>query len=257
MATKKQSRAQQKRRYEQLQAKISARQTRRRRRQRIAAIVAVVLVVLTFGAAGIWALQSNDSTPPVAEPTVTSSAPEPTVTSSALAPAPSFAEYRTWNATIDTNKGTITATLDGAAAPQAVSSFVYLAQQGYFNGTSCHRLVNYGAYLLQCGSPDGTGSDGPGYRFGPIENAPEDDVYPAGTIAMARVGNDAYSQGSQFFLVYEDSPIISDSAGGYTVFGAITSGLAILETIGAAGTSEGDNDGTPVEPVIINEVSVE
>ena len=248
MATKKQSRAQQKRRYEQLQAKISARQVRRRRRQRVAAIIAIVLVVLTFGAAGIWALQSNESPPPVAEPTVTSSA---------LAPAPSYAEYRTWNATIDTNKGTITATLDGAAAPQAVSSFVYLAQQGYFNGTACHRVVNSGIYVLQCGSPDGTGADGPGYTFGPIENAPEDDQYPAGTVAMARVGNDAYSHGSQFFLVYEDSPIFSDSAGGYTVFGTITSGLAILETIGAAGTSDGGNDGTPVEPVIINEVSVE
>jgi peptidyl-prolyl cis-trans isomerase B (cyclophilin B) len=252
MATKKQSRAQQKRRYEQFQAKISAREARRRRRQRFVAITAVVLVILTFGAAGIWAIQSNDSPDLVTDPT-----PTPTTTATALAPAPSYAEYRTWNATIDTNKGTITATLDGAAAPQTVSSFVYLAQQGYFNGTTCHRLVNAGIYVLQCGSPDGTGTDGPGYAFGPIENAPEDDQYPAGTVAMARVGNDAYSQGSQFFLVYEDSPIFSDEAGGYTVFGTITSGLAILEAIGAAGTSDGGSDGTPVEPVIINEVSVE
>jgi peptidyl-prolyl cis-trans isomerase B (cyclophilin B) len=254
MATNKQARAQQKRRYEQYQAKISARQARRRRRQRFMAIAAIVLVVLTFGAGGLWALKSDDEPTPITDPTPT---PTATTTTTALAPAPSYAEYRTWNATIDTNKGTITATLDGAAAPQAVSSFVYLAQQGYFNGTTCHRVVTSGIYVLQCGSPDGTGTDGPGYTFGPIENAPEDDQYPAGTVAMARVGGDAYSQGSQFFLVYEDSPILSDSAGGYAVFGEITSGLAILEAIGAAGTSDGGSDGTPVEPVIINEVSVE
>jgi peptidyl-prolyl cis-trans isomerase B (cyclophilin B) len=258
MATKKQSRAQQKRRYEQFQAKISARQARRRRRQRFVAIAAIVLVVLTFGAAGLWTLRSDDEPILVTDPTpTTTTTAAATTASAALAPAPSYAEYRTWNATIDTNMGTITATLDGAAAPQTVSSFVYLAQQGFFNGTTCHRVVNAGIYVLQCGSPDGTGFGGPGYAFGPVENAPEDDVYPAGTVAMARVGNDAYSQGSQFFLVYEDSPINSDAAGGYTVFGAITSGLAILEAIGAAGTSDGGSDGTPVEPVIINEVSVE
>jgi peptidyl-prolyl cis-trans isomerase B (cyclophilin B) len=251
MATNKQTRAQQKRRYEQFQAKISARQARRRRRQRLVAIAAIILVVLTFGAAGFWALRSDDA------PAITATPTPSVTTATALAPAPSYAENRTWNATIDTNMGTITMTLDGAAAPQTVASFVYLAQQGYFNGTPCHRLVNSGGYFLQCGSPSGTGSDGPGYTFGPIENAPEDDVYPAGTVAMARVGNDAYSQGSQFFLVYGDTPILSDSAGGYTIFGEITSGLSILEAIGAAGTSDGGNDGTPVESVIINEVSVE
>ncbi len=84
--------------------------------------------------------------------------------------------------------------------------------------------------------PGGTGGGGPGYSWGPIENAPTDDVYPAGTIAMARVGNDGASMGSQFFLVYEDSTIPSDSAGGYTVFGHITSGLDVVTTIADAGT---------------------
>jgi peptidyl-prolyl cis-trans isomerase B (cyclophilin B) len=118
-------------------------------------------------------------------------------------------------------------------------------------------VVNAGIYVVQCGSPDGTGGDGPGYTFGPVENAPTDDLYPAGTLAMARVGGEAYSMGSQFFFVYRDSQILSDTAGGYTVFGRITTGLAILEAIGAAGTSDGTTDGAPVEPVLINEVSVE
>lgn len=252
MATNKQARAQQKRRYEQLQAKINARQARRRRRQRLVAIIAIIGVVLTFGVVGLVALQGDEAPVLITDPT-----PTATTTSAILAPAPSYAENRTWDATIDTNKGPITATLDGVAAPQAVASFVYLAQKGFFDGTTCHRVVNVGIFLLQCGSPDGTGSGGPEYRFGPIENAPDDDLYPAGTIAMARVGNDGYSMGSQFFLVYEDSPIFRDSAGGYTVFGMITDGLAILEAIGAAGTSDGGSDGPPVEPIIINEVSVE
>jgi peptidyl-prolyl cis-trans isomerase B (cyclophilin B) len=252
MATNKQARAQQKRRYEQLQAKIATRQARRQRRQRIIALVAIVVVLVGFGAFGVISLQSKNTPAPVVNVTTS-----PTITTSGLAPAPSLAEHRTWNATITTSKGVITATLDGAAAPQAVSSFISLAQKGFFNNTSCHRVVNAGIYVVQCGSPDGTGGDGPGYTFGPVENAPADDLYPAGTLAMARVGGDAYSMGSQFFFVYRDSQIPSDTAGGYTVFGTITGGLAILEAIGAAGTSDGTTDGAPVAPVLINEVSVE
>ncbi len=258
MATNKQARAQQRRRYEQFQAKIAAREARRRRRNRITAIVAIVVVALGVGTAGFFSFRPSDSpapsATPSAEPSVTTSAAP---TSSALAPAPSVAENRTWNAAIATSKGDITATLDGAAAPQAVASFVTLARDGFFNGTTCHRLTTGGIYVLQCGSPDGTSTGGPGYTFGPVENAPDNDIYPAGTIAMARVGNDGYSMGSQFFLVYKDSQILSDTAGGYTVFGTITDGLAILEAIGAAGTSDGSVDGSPVEPVTINEVTVE
>jgi peptidyl-prolyl cis-trans isomerase B (cyclophilin B) len=257
MATNKQARAQQKRRYEQFQEKIAVRQARRQRRQRVIAIVAIVVVLLGFGAFGVVSLQSKDSATPVGDVTTSYAASPAATTNSSLAPAPSLAEHRTWTATITTNKGVITATLDGAAAPQAVSSFISLAKQGFFNKTSCHRLVNAGIYVVQCGSPDGTGSGGPGYTFGPVENAPTDSNYPAGTLAMARVGGNAYSMGSQFFFVYRDSQIPSDAAGGYTVFGTITSGLAILEAIGAAGTSDGTTDGAPVEPVLINEVSVE
>lgn len=269
MATNKQARAQQKRRYEQLQAKIAARQARRQRRQRIIALVAIIVVLAGFGAFGVVSMKSKDPETPAdyatpsptasqtTTPTATTSPSPAATTASGLAPAPSLAEHRTWNATVTTSKGVITATLDGAAAPQAVSSFIYLARQGFFNDTTCHRVVNAGIYVLQCGSPNGTGSGGPGFTFGPVENAPSDDVYPAGTLAMARVGGDGYSMGSQFFFVYKDSQILSDAAGGYTVFGTITGGLAILEAIGAAGTSDGTTDGAPVEPVLINEVSVE
>src|SRR5699024_3762201 len=96
--------------------------------------------------------------------------------------------------------------------------------------------------LLQCGDPTATGTGGPGYTFGPIENAPSDDQYAAGTVAMARQANDADSMGSQFFLVFSDTTLPSDSAGGYTVFGHITSGLQILKEIGQTGTADGSRD---------------
>jgi peptidyl-prolyl cis-trans isomerase B (cyclophilin B) len=244
-------------------AKIAAREAARRRRRRVIALVATIVVILAFGALGVITLESKGTATPGPSASSTPSAtpstsPTPSSTAAAApAPAPSLAENRTWNATITTNKGVITATLDGAKAPQAVASFITLAKNGFFTNTKCHRVVTSGIWVLQCGSPDGTGTGGPGYTFGPIENAPSDSNYPAGTLAMARTGNNANSMGSQFFFVYKDSPIFSDSAGGYTVFGKITGGLAILEAIGAAGTSDGSSDGTPAQPVIINEVSVQ
>ena len=111
--------------------------------------------------------------------------------------------------------------------------------------------------MLQCGDPTGTGTGDPGYSFGPIENAPSDDVYPAGTVAMARQGGDGESMGSQFFLVYEDSTIPSDAAGGYTVFGTITSGLDVVQAVADAGTQEGSGDGSPATPVTIEGVETQ
>ncbi len=114
------------------------------------------------------------------------------------------------------------------------------------HGLSCHRLTTSGIYVLQCGDPKGDGTGGPGYSYGPIENAPKDDKYPAGTLAMARQSGNAASQGSQFFIVYKDSTIPSDSAGGYTVLGKITSGLDTLMTdVTDKGVQGGGTDGKP------------
>src|SRR5690606_7305206 len=142
--------------------------------------------------------------------------------------------------------------LDGAAAPQAVASFVALAQAGFFDATRCHRLTVTGIFVLQCGDPTGTGGGGPAYRYGPIENAPADSMYPAGTLAMARISRDGHSMGSQFFLVYEDSQIPSDSAGGYTVFGHVTHGLDIIRDVAAGGVDAGGV--APVREVTIDRI---
>jgi peptidyl-prolyl cis-trans isomerase B (cyclophilin B) len=136
---------------------------------------------------------------------------------------------------------------------QTVNSFVFLAQQDYFNHTHCHRLTTSGLYVLQCGDPTGTGTGGPGYTF-PDEYLNDPAIaggtYPAGTVAMANSGPNP--NGSQFFLVYQASQL----SAAYTPFGTITSGLDILQHIAADGVSGGGTDGAPKDMVYINSVPV-
>ncbi len=172
-------------------------------------------------------------------------------------PSPDLAEARAWNAELKIGDSDISLELDGQAAPQAVANFVYLAQQGFYENVKCHRLVTAGIYVLQCGDPVGDGTGGPGYSFGPIENAPEGDSYLEGYLAMARRGGDGNSMGSQFFIVYQDSSIPSDAAGGYTVFGKVTAGLDAIKAIAEAGTADGGTDGAPASEVLLSNVSVE
>lgn len=244
MSPNKREREYARRRHEQWMERQQATR-RRRRRTRFAAIAAVG--VLAIVGVIVVVSQSNHKNVVVAAPTP-STATTP--------PSPSLAEARAWTASLTTSAGAIDITLDGAAAPQAVASFVYLARFGYFDNSSCHRLTTSGIFVLQCGDPTGTGSGGPNYRFGPIENAPAGNVYPAGTVAMARAGKDAKSQGSQFFIVYKDSTIPADSAGGYTVFGHVKTGLDVVTTVAASGVSGGKTDGPPTTPVTIQGVAV-
>ncbi len=163
--------------------------------------------------------------------------------------------------TITTNRGDVKVTLDSTKAPCAVNSFVSLAKQGYFDKTPCHRLVTQGLSILQCGDPSGTGSGGPGYTF-PDEltqadpriqpcrsdpSAGEICTYTAGTVAMANAGPN--TNGSQFFLVYKDSPLPN----AYTVFGKMNAaGVAVVAKVAAAGNAA---DGVaPKLPVTIDSV---
>ena len=168
-----------------------------------------------------------------------------TATNSNLVPNPAVAMSRVWSGTMNVVGADLGIQLDGKSAPQAVANFITLAKQGFYNGLKCHRLTTEGIFVLQCGDPNGDGTGGPGYNWGPIENAPVDNIYKTGVLAMARVGNNASSMGSQFFIVYKDSPIPADSVGGYTVFGKITSGLEAVTKVAAAGVAGGSSDGKP------------
>lgn len=265
MPSSKREREYERRRYEKWQERQSAKKARRRRQQVVAGGVVGVLV-LGVGVTAALLLGGGDDTPAAASSPGSTDAATATGDATANAartgnggvlPDAALSEDRTWTGTISTSQGDLGIELEGDVAPQAVANFVTLAQQGYFDGTSCHRLVTSGIYVLQCGDPTATGTGSPGYAWGPIENAPADDVYPAGTIAMARQGNDGESMGSQFFIVYEDSTIPSDTAGGYTVFGRITSGLDVVQAVADAGVSGGASDGTPATPVTIEGVETQ
>ena len=232
--------------------------TRRRARDNWIAVLAIVAVAAGATFAQLAYFSAGPGKPVAsAEPEPTETAP-PTGENVGNVPDPDLAEGRTWAGTLSINDVPLGIELDGAAAPQGVASFVSLTQSGFYTGVSCHRLTNGGFFVLQCGDPEGDGSGGPGYSYGPVENAPADDVYPAGTIAMARQSGDAYSNGSQFFIVYEETAIPSDAAGGYTVLGTVTSGLDELKTaVIDKGIEGGATDGPPTVPVAITGVSVE
>ncbi len=152
-------------------------------------------------------------------------------------------------AVLQTSAGDIPLTLDGERTPCTVESFVSLAQQQYFSNTECHRLTTAGIYVLQCGDPTGTGRGGPGYRFDDELDGTE--TYPAGTVAMANAGPG--TNGSQFFLVYEDTQLDPN----YTVFGTMSpEGLAVVQSIAAGGVAGGARDGAPANPVTITGVTV-
>jgi peptidyl-prolyl cis-trans isomerase B (cyclophilin B) len=257
------ARAYEKRRYEKWQAKQSERMQQRRRRRQLligagAAVAVILLVAGTFVLLG-----GDDDSPPAAEPAPTGDGVCPAVTVSPPAPAKTFpsvppksdAAGKTFDLTLQTTCGDVAVSLDGTKAPQAVSSLVFLAEQGFFDGTKCHRLTTEGIYVLQCGDPQGTGQGGPGYEFGPVENAPKDAKYPAGTIAMARAQSPD-SQGSQFFLVYKDSEIAPGDPNGYTVMGKITSGLDVVAKVADGGTVDGGGDGEPKRAVSIKGTTV-
>ena len=182
---------------------------------------------------------------------------EPLAQNDPEVPDIAISEFRTRDAQLTIDGVSLDVELDGFLAPQAVANFIALSEDGFYDGVSCHRLTTDGIFVLQCGDPEGTGQGGPGYTFGPIENAPDDDVYPTGTLAMARVGGDAQSMGSQFFIVYDDSTIASDEAGGYTVFGEITQGLeALTDDVIAQGTVGDVSDGEPVAPAEISNITI-
>lgn len=152
--------------------------------------------------------------------------------------------------TLDLGDARLPIELDRAAAPCTVHSFESLASQGFYDGTSCHRLSTQGLFMLQCGDPTGSGQGGPGYRF--ADELERTSQYPAGTVAMANAGPD--TNGSQFFLVFEDSPLPPN----YTVFGRLSAeGVQALKDRAFQGhdSSWPDGTGRPNAPTVIRSVT--
>jgi len=153
--------------------------------------------------------------------------------------------------TFATNCGNIVVTTVGAKAPITITQLATLARGGYFNNSLCHRLTTKGLYVLQCGDPTATGGGGPNFTYRD-ENLPTESLnnYPAGTVAMENSG--ANTNGSQFFIVYEDTSMDPN----FTIWGRVTKGLEIIKAIAKEGVVDGSLAGFPKRTIAIEKVRV-
>lgn len=150
-----------------------------------------------------------------------------------------------------TNCGDITIEAYGASAPIAVTTMLSLARNGFFNETLCHRLTTNEIYLLHCGDPTATGMGQLSFEYD-NENLPKsiENNYPAGTVGIWN--SEVISNGSQFFIVYEDSSLPPS----YTIWGKVTKGLDIVRAIAKDGVVNGKSDGSPKRKIAIERVKV-
>jgi peptidyl-prolyl cis-trans isomerase B (cyclophilin B) len=130
---------------------------------------------------------------------------------------------KSYTATIETSRGSITVELFTKDAPKTVNNFVFLAREGFYDGTVFHRVI--ADFMIQGGDPTGTGRGGPGYRF-------EDEVtsnphkHARGVLSMANAGPN--TNGSQFFITHVETPWLN---GKHTVFGRVLSGLEVVDAV--------------------------
>ncbi|KPV48904.1 peptidylprolyl isomerase [Kouleothrix aurantiaca] len=130
---------------------------------------------------------------------------------------------KNYQATIETNKGTIVLALYPQHAPKTVNNFVFLSRQGFYDGLVFHRVISN--FMIQGGDPTGSGRGGPGYKF-------EDETrnnplkHETGVISMANAGPN--TNGSQFFITHSPQPHLN---GGHTVFGKVIDGQNVVNAI--------------------------
>jgi len=162
-------------------------------------------------------------------------------------PAVALDPAKTYVATVTTNCGEFQITLDAKRAPKTGGSFKYLADKGFYDGTTFHRIVP--GFVIQGGDPLGTGTGGPGYSV--VERPPRTLAYTRGVVAMAKTQLERPgTSGSQFFVVTgEDASLPPD----YALVGKVTSGEDVVNRIAVVPRTADDH---PFDPVVIQKVRV-
>ena len=151
-----------------------------------------------------------------------------------------------YTATFDTSKGSIVCELFAKEAPKTVNNFVFLAREGFYDGTVFHRVI--ADFMVQGGDPTASGSGGPGYRFeDETKNNPK--RHKVGSLSMANAGPN--TNGSQFFITLAPTPHLD---GKHTVFGKVVVGMDVVKKIAKTPTARGDR---PVTDVVMKSVRVE
>jgi cyclophilin family peptidyl-prolyl cis-trans isomerase len=265
----------------------------RRRNRMVGAIAGVIAIVVaivglglilgggdtTTGASGTPSASPTTSPSPSAAPGTKTGTVTPTAATEngavacgaqapphAGKPKPQFAgppprkidAKATYRATMVTSCGTIVIELDAKRAPRTVNSFVFLADEGYFDGQYFHRL-DTSIDVVQGGDPTGTGQGGPGYTI--PDELKGDETYTPGTLAMANAGPD--TGGSQFFIITGPAGANLNSAPNYTIFGHIVKGLDVakriqrLPILDPEAAANGDLSGQrPKEAVYLERVTI-
>ncbi len=160
-------------------------------------------------------------------------------------PVMSIEPETSYSAKLVTNAGTIEIDLLSRQAPKTVNNFVFLARDGFYTGTIFHRVIQN--FMIQGGDPEGSGRGGPGYKF-------EDEFDPSlkfdgsGILAMANAGPN--TNGSQFFITVATTPHLNNA---HTIFGLVTQGYDVVESISTAETDAGNR---PSEDVIIQSIEI-
>jgi cyclophilin family peptidyl-prolyl cis-trans isomerase len=199
-----------------------AQKTNRLSNIQIGGIAIIVLVV----AAIVYAVVSSATAAAQKPAAQTNAGPLPTLVGTkqySSAPPMLIDKSKQYTATVKMSKGgEFVIQLYADKAPITVNSFVFLAQQGFFNGVTFHRVLE--GFMAQGGDPTGSGTGGPGYKF---VNEDSDLTFDkAGVVAMANAGRD--TNGSQFFITFGPTPNLN---GGYTIFGQVTSGMDVVNGI--------------------------
>jgi len=209
-------------------------------------IVAIMMTLMACSS------KSNTSTP-TNNPLTTSSLAGTTsaqVKQWSSPPAMQIDTSKQYTATISTNLGTIQVQLFANEDPKTVNNFVFLANQGYYNGCKFFRIVK--GFVIQTGDPTNTGTGGPGYQFA---DEPVTRNYLTGTLAMANSGPN--TNGSQFFICLGDLTTLPKS---YTIFGIVTSGMDVVQSIGntpvVANPNMGGELSSPTQDIYINSVQI-
>ncbi len=149
-------------------------------------------------------------------------------------------------ATIETNVGNFTVSLFGDKAPKAVSNFIFLVKNNFYNGLIFHRVI--ANFMIQGGDPAGNGSGGPGYQFADEFDQSLNFSQP-GMLAMANSGPN--TNGSQFFITVAPTTWLN---GKHTVFGQVVSGMEIVNAISKVKTDSSDR---PESAIVINKIDIQ
>jgi cyclophilin family peptidyl-prolyl cis-trans isomerase len=256
-------------------ARLEAQKKSLKHKQNIRRLITLVIVAgAIFGIAYWISSGSKSPTKNAANKSTTTTTTKPAppggsgntapsaITTSADCPAsftaalnkPTYSKYppmtinasKTYTATVTTDVGPFTIQLDPKTAPKAVNSFVYLADQHFFDCIIFHRVIP--GFMDQTGDPTGGGSGGPGYTFADELPKTATPQYPDYSVAMANSGPN--TNGSQFFIV--DGTQGESLAPSYTLFGKVTSGMSVVDKINADGNATASANGVP--PAVLHRI---